>query len=612
MQVLQKEFEAEPEQETQELYEAILHQQCPSIECRASANAVAESSSELKPAHSGGSGVEGASASLSFEPGGLAPGSGEVLSPPNNFPAQTTSFIGRETEIAAVSRLLSRPDIRLLTLIGAGGTGKTRLSLRVAAELLEQYADGVFFVSLASISHPDLVIPTIMQTLGLQVAENASPLDVLIPYVQSKSLLFVLDNFEQLLDAAPVLIDLLAAALGLKMLVTSRSVLHLSGEHEYLVPPLNVPDPTHLPPFEQLIQSEAVRLFAERAQAIHPDFILTTETTPVVAKICAWLDGLPLAIELAAVRIRMLTLHEILSRLDHRLKFLTGGARDLPARQRMIRETIEWSYELLEDKEKTLFHRLGVFVGGWTLDAAEDVCIIDDDVDAFNGLESLVANSLITQSENDHKSRFHMLETIRAYALERLAKNGEEETMRQQHAQFFLALAQKADPEMFGTEPTVWIERLTQDHNNLRTALTWAVDHAIDVEVQLAGALGKFWHVSAQHREGCQWLKNILATAHRCNSAEDAYLAKALYEGCRLAHFQNDVPTACAWGEESVALYREIGDTRGLANALREYGAAVHLREDLATARSLVTESVDLFRRIDDNAGLTEALLWHG
>jgi len=603
--MLQEEFEAEPEHETQELYEAILSED---LTPGPSPGRRGEKNLTPRPPL-----LEGEQSSLSlWERVGVREIGGEVVPPPHNLPAQTTTFIGRETEVAAVSKLLSQPDIRLLTLTGAGGTGKTRLGLQVAAELLEGFQDGIFFVSLAPISNPDLVIPTIVQTLGLQVAGNAIPLNVLKTYLQQKQLLLILDNFEQILDTAPVLIDLLAAAPELKILVTSRVVLHLSGEHEYLVPPLKVPAPTHLPSLERLTQSEAVRLFAERAQAVHPDFTLTEETTPAVAEICGRLDGLPLAIELAAARIRMLTLQEMRSRLDYRLRFLTGGARDLPARQRTIRGTIEWSYELLEDEGKTLFHRLGVFVGGWTLNAAQSVCPLHHDIDVFSGLESLVDHNLIIHDEREGQSRFSMLETIREYALERLAESSEEDAIREQHARFFLVLAEEAESCWQTAEQAAWLARLDVEHNNLRAALTWSVDHALEISLRLGGALEGFWNLREYSQEGRDWLARALAKSQMSGTGLERWRAKALAAACLLAWLQGDFRVACSLGEASVTLWRTLGDPFGLAYALHMLASSTAASGDRRKALSLLEECITLCRQSGDTKNLSMALERYG
>ncbi len=334
---------------------------------------------------------------------------------PNNLPTQVTPFIGRARELEAVCQRLLRPDVRLLTLTGPGGTGKTRLSLQAAADLLDDFADGVFFVSLAPIGDPALVPSAITRALGLEGASGRSPLEAAKNYLGEKRLLLVLDNFEQVTAAAPLVAELLGAAPGMKVLITSRNVLHLYGEHDYAVPPLSLPDPKQLPPLEGLTQYEALQLFIERAQAAKADFTVTNENARAVAQICQHLDGLPLAIELAAARIRLLAPHDILARLGHRLKLLTGGGRDQPARHQTLRGAITWSYDLLDESERRLFARLAVFVGGCALEAAEAVCSEANHlpVDVFDGIESLADQSLVQRAQGEGQARFIILATIR-------------------------------------------------------------------------------------------------------------------------------------------------------------------------------------------------------
>ncbi len=483
--ILREEFETEPEPETQELYRAILNNHRQPDGAPQNGNHVPTATS--------------------------AP-----VSPPHNLPAQTTTFIGREAEVATVTALLSQEHVRLVTLTGPGGSGKTRLGLQAAERLLNHFADGVFFISFAPITNPDLVAPTMAQTLGLRISGNAPPIEALIAYLRPKRLLFVLDNFEQLIEAAPALSDLLAAAPGIKILTTSGTVLRLSGEYDYLVPPMRLPDPANLPSFEGLTRFEAIRLFAERAQAVAMNFKLTEDNAPMVAQICVRLDGLPLAIELAAARARLLPPKAMLAHLDYPLRFLSWGVRDRPIRQQTLRNTLAWSYHLLSAEEQTVFRRLAVFVGGWTLEAAEAVCQSDSDVDVFDGLQALTDHHLVAQTEINGEPRFTMLETIREYALERLAQYDDGDLIRKQHAQFFVAFAQEANTHLNRLpieEHVRWKARLTQEIGNLRVAFAWAtanVEESRQSAIHMYEPLADIFALTGQHEEARTIYQNTL------------------------------------------------------------------------------------------------------
>jgi predicted ATPase len=429
--------------------------------------------------------VREASRSRSAFPNTLGPVVDPEPPPENNLPAQLTPLIGREREIATVKEILQREEVRLLTLTGPGGVGKTRLGLRVAADLIEDFEDGVRFVSLAVIRDPELVVVTIARALELEEAGERSPLERLKAHLREKRLLLLLDNFEHVVETAPAVAELLRACSRLKALVTSREVLHLSGEHEFPVPPLELPDTEHPSDIEALSRKASVALFIQRAQAVEPDFRMTGENAPAVSGICRRLDGLPLAIELAAARTRLLTPQALLTRLHHRLRVLTGGARDAPARQQTLKRTIEWSYALLAADEQQLFRRLAVFVGGCTLEAVVNAAG-EPETEVLEGLEALVEKSLLRRVEQvNGEPRLSMLETIREYALERLAMCGEEEDVCSRHARYYLALA--AAPKLTTGEQVARLDRLETEHGNLRAALGWFLDRG---ETEAALRLG--------------------------------------------------------------------------------------------------------------------------
>ena len=471
---------------------------------------------------------------------------------PNNLPMQPTPLVGRERETAEVADRVKIEEARLLTLTGPGGTGKTRLALQAAADLLEEFEDAVFFVALATITDPALVASAIAGPLGVKESGDQPLEEGLKAYLRDRNLLLVLDNFEQVLEGAPLVGGLLDACPKLKVLATSRIPLRLYGEIEYPVPPLALPDPTVLPPLEVLTQYEAVRLFVERAKAVKGDFEITNESAPAVAEICARLDGLPLAIELAAARVRLLPPQKMLQRLGNRMKLLKGGARDLPTRQQTLRGAIDWSHDLLEEDEKTLFGRLSVFAGGRTLEAMEEICDPEGDLDALEGVESLVGKSLLKQEEGSGgEPRFVMLETVHEYAREKLKESGWAEEMQRLHAAYFLAMAEEAEPELRGPREQEWMDRLEAEHDNLRVALSWSLGGGDGVlGLRLAGALGQFWKVRGHFSEGRGWLEEALAG---CGEAPPDARARVLAESGNLAMDQGDFERSKASSQEALA-----------------------------------------------------------
>ncbi len=569
----------------------------------------------------------------------------------NNLPLQPTPLIGREKEVSEVCILLRHDETRLLTLTGPGGIGKTRLALQAAADLLDDFPDGTFFAPLATLTEAELFFLAVAETLGVrETAEQ--PLDEsLKDYLGERRLLLLLDNFEQVLGAAPAVTELLAVAPGLKVLATSRAPLDLYGEHEFPVPPLTLPDPKRLPPLERLTQYEAVGLFVERARALKPDFKVTNDSAPAVAEICVRLDGLPLAIELAAARIKMLPPRAMLQRLGSRLKLLTGGARDLPERQRTLRATIEWSHALLDEGEQVLFARLAVFSGGRTLEAIEAICDAEGDlpVDAFEGISSLLDKSLLRQEESpEGEPRFVMLETVHEFAREKLGESAEAEEIKRVHAQYFLTLAEEAYPELKGANQLQWLERLEAEHDNMRAALSWASERKeVEVVLRLGGALSWFWSVRGYHSEGRRWLEEALAIdgrglpesramalagigwpafeqgdydraqeaceeglellAHEAREASEAKLSLLACLGS-MAWEREDYRRATELYEESLALSQEMRDSWWLASALSNLAMVSHSRGDSERATELYEKSMDLFRELGDKQSLAIGL----
>ncbi len=527
------------------------------------------------------------------------------------MPAFFTSFIGREHEVAAIRGLLQSSEVRLLTLLGPGGIGKTRLSLQVATEMRNFFPDGVCFIPLAAISDPELVIPTIAKELDVREVGEQTTSERLKLALRDKNLLLVLDNFEQIAAAAPQIEELLVACLTLKLLVTSRGVLHVQGEQEFPVSSLALPNLAQLPEDESLVQFAAVALFVQRARAVLPSFRIDSTNARTIAEICVSLDGLPLAIELAAARTKLLPPRALLARLSQRLQVLTGGSRTLPERQQTLRSTCKWSYDLLDAREQRLFRRLAVFVRGWTLEAVEAVCYYDSDNEQKFALEevaSLLDKSLLHRVEKDgEEARLLMLLTIREYGLECLAASGELEAARRAHGLYYLALAEEADKEREGSPQAVWLARLESGHENLRAALNWFLEgRDAESALRLSGALWWFWSLRGYSIEGLSWLNRALASSE---GVPTWVRAKALRGAGMLALNLDNYVSSEAMLKESLELHREIGDKHGMAAAIHSLGLIAWWREEYADACALGEEMLALSREITDKGGMADALL---
>jgi predicted ATPase/transcriptional regulator with XRE-family HTH domain/Tfp pilus assembly protein PilF len=536
---------------------------------------------------------------------------------PTNLRTPLTRLIGRDKELREIGDYLAQPGVRLLTLVGPPGIGKTRLSLQVGAwsvaTLLHSFPDGVFFIPLSSTSDLGLFPDTIARTLGLEDMSYGDPLPGLIERLKEKEMLLLLDNFEQIVKAGPAVVELLESCPGLKVIVTSREVLHVRGEQQYPVPPLHVPDLAHAPTAKLLANSESVTLFVERARAVKPDFALTDENATAVGAICAQLGGMPLSIELIAARVKLLTPQALLALMvgeegSKQLHLLTGGAQDLPVRHRTLYDAIDWSYNLLDGNERIFLNRLSVFAGGCTLAAIEGVCNAKGDLpmSAFEGISSLLDKSLAEQEQDSKRQcepRVSMLEVIREFARERLVASSEENSIRRWHAEYYLALAEAADPQLTTAEQDVWFNRLECDHDNLLSALTWSVEHGeVEIAARLSTALARFWDLHAHLVEGRYWLERVLA---QFDAQMAPKMKAAVLRGAgSLAQAQGDLKQAAKRLEESLALNRQIGDGSGTARSLNNLGIVYMDQGELERAALLFEESLVLRRRANDNWGI--------
>jgi predicted ATPase/class 3 adenylate cyclase len=527
------------------------------------------------------------------------------LETPTNLPPERTPFVGRRREVDALMGVVRGG--RLVTLTGPGGTGKTRLALRAVRELFPEHPDGVFLVELGAVTDERLVAATIADAVGVRAERQRAILDVLREYLATRYMLLVLDNFEQVLAAAPVMSALLETAPGLKVIVTSRERLNLEGEHEVPVPPLSIPAASLEEAGPDLAErSDAVALFVQRAAAVHPGFTLTHENAADVAELCRRLDGLPLAIELAASRVKLLSPAAILERLEHRLELLTGGPVDAPARQRTLREAIAWSYELLDPDEQATFRRLSVFAGGWDLDAAKAAGSGEErERDTLDMLGSLVDKSLVVGMPD--RDRFRMLETIREFGLGELGAAGESDAIRDRHADWYLGLARRAAPHLRGRDQKLWLDRLELEHDNLRAALAHAIATGMaTIALRLISALWRFWHLHGHLGEGRRWAEEIVRLPGAAPRTADRFEGLTALGG--LAYWQEDVPAFRAAYEESLEIARELGDPVREAEAIYNLSFAPAMEGDLADAVQLVEQARLRFEELGIRRGVGDTL----
>ena len=545
-----------------------------------------------------------------------------TLEPPpevSTVPRPPSTLIGREREITAVSDLLRQPAVRLLTLTGPGGVGKTRLALRVSDVVAADFPDGCWFVPLAAIRDASLVLSAIAQALDVRERGHRSLLEGIVHFAHGKEALLILDNFEHVVESAPVIAEILARSSRLTCLVTSRALLRVSGEHAFPLPPLPLPPTVETTSAERATMSAAVRLFMTRAQAVRPAFEITDANAATVETICRRLDGLPLAIELAAARVRHLTLEELAARLvgEERgtaLRVLTGGPRDAPNRQQTLRFAMAWSHDLLTPEQRTLFRRLAVFVGGFTLEAAEHVANYGGDleIDVGEEIAALVDQSLLQREEVvGGASRYGMLETVREYALEHLVASGEMAAAQRAHIAFFLALAERAAPALTTEQQPVWLERLQAEHANLRLALARAEDEGdVPSALRLSAALWRFWHRRGHWKEGHRWLHRLLARADAAGGVDLATRATALTGAAWLAHYQNDFAAARRSAHQALDCYHRLGSPPGVIEVLHYQALAAQAAGENRRAAELCQEALSRARDLGDQARVAESLCY--
>jgi len=528
---------------------------------------------------------------------------------PNNLPTQLTSFVGRKKDVEAISTLLHQEDVRLVTLVGPGGTGKTRLGLQVAAEVADAFSDGVYYIDLAATHDTQGVVSAIAQAIGVHGMSNQPVLESLKEYLQGNALLFI-DNFEQVVEAAPLIHEMLVADHKLKVLVTSRSALHLGGEHEYHVVPLAVPRYKRLPELTELAQNESVALFIQQARAVKPDFHLNSANAAAVAEICVRLDGLPLAIELAAARVNLLPPQSMVKRLGRRLQLLTGGKRNQSARQQTLRGAIDWSFNLLETHEKGLFCQLAVFFGGCTLEAIEAVCFTVDswDGDILDVLRSLIDKSLLRLREWEHgEPRFEMLYTIREYALEQLVEK-ELTQLQLRHAEYYLQLVEHIGHPPVGIEQKHWMASLEVEHENIQSALSWYVEQRqVESGLRMAEALWHFWWLRGLLHEARKWFERLLAVQHG-EGLSPTVKARVLERMSELACWQNDYVNASMLAEEALLISQQLDDKEMISRAYIALAGIASRQKEYARAISLLEESLKFRQALGDTRGMASLL----
>jgi predicted ATPase/class 3 adenylate cyclase len=530
---------------------------------------------------------------------------------PNNLPTQLTSFVGRGREIEEIKALLSQA--RLLTLTGPGGAGKTRLALQVAADVLEGFKDGVWLVELAPLSNPDLVAQAIASAVNVREQPGRPILSTLTDDLQHKHLLVVLDNCEHVVATCARLANtLLRACPHLRILATSREALGIAGETSWRVPSLSLPDPERLPALESLSAYEAVRLFIDRAVAALPTFTITPENAPWIAEVCHRLDGIPLAVELAAVRVKSLSVQQIAARLDDRFRLLTGGSRAALPHHQTLRAAMDWSYDMLSEAERIGLRRVAVFASGFTLEAAEAVSA-GDGVDASEILDLLVRlvdkSLVVAEEEEGGEVRYRLLETVRQYGRERLRESAETAAVQRRHRDWYLGLAERVGPNLFGAEQAVWFDRLEVEQSNLRAALAWSVENeGAEAASRLIGVLWRFWAVRGHFEEGTRWLEAVLEAAKKSSDAPPVFRAQALNAAGHLALGRGAFATARALLEESLAIQRQLGDRANVAVALSNLGTVAVHQGEMAMARALLEEGLAIRRELGNQVDIAGAL----